>query len=60
MRLLISSSVGMGEEEARMVSGHSEQDSKAILGTGAFVPGEMEGFRQGHGLVSLKTTLVVV
>lgn len=51
----------MGEEEARrMVSGHSEQDSKAILRTGAFVPGEMEGFRQGHGLVSLKTTLVVV
>ena len=57
----ISSSVGMGEEQSRrMVSGHSEQGSKAVLGTGVFVPGEMEVFRQEHGLVSLKTTLVVM
>lgn len=51
----------MGEEQSRrMVSGHSEQGSKAVLGTGVFVPGEMEVFRQEHGLVSLKTTLVVM
>lgn len=43
-----------------MVSGHSEQGSNAVLGTRVFVPGEMKGFRQEHGLVSLKTTLVVV
>lgn len=44
-----------------MVSGHSEQGSKAVLGTGGvFVPGEMDVFRQEHGLVSLKTTLVVL